>query len=60
MSLAYGWDSADVPGWCMTEITAGDATLAWTVAEQVRTVSELLALARALASGEGRLEGSAG
>ena len=60
VALAHGWEAADVPGWCMTEITAGDATLAWTVAEQVRTVSELLALARALASGEGRLEGSAG
>jgi threonine aldolase len=60
VSLVFGWDAADVPGWAFTEITAGDATLAWPVAEQVDAMAAMLALARTLPSGEGGLEGSAG
>ncbi len=48
VSLAYGWESADVPGWSITEVTVGDATLAWTVAEQADALEQLLALARKL------------
>ncbi len=48
VALVFGWDAADVPGWSLTEITAGDATLAWTVAEQVEALEGMLALARTL------------
>lgn len=46
VALARGWRRADVPGWAMAEVVAGDATLAWPVADQVDAVRGLLALAR--------------
>jgi threonine aldolase len=60
VSLVFGWEAADVPGWSLTEVTAGDATLAWPVSEQVEAIADMLALARTLASGEGGLEGGTG
>ncbi len=38
--------AAEVPGWTMTELTVGDATLAWEVEEQVTLVGALLERAR--------------
>ncbi len=38
--------SAEVPGWCMGELTVGDATLAWEVHDQVAAVARLLDRAR--------------
>jgi hypothetical protein len=37
---------AEVPGWCMSELTVGDATLAWEVDDQVAAVAKLLDRAR--------------
>jgi threonine aldolase len=38
-----GWcRPAEVPGWTMTEVTVGDATLDWSVQEQVAAVQGLL------------------
>lgn len=48
VSLAWGWADADVPGWSTTELTAGDATLAWSVDEQSAAVAALVDLARGL------------
>ena len=48
VSLLWGWITADVPGWSMTELTVGDATLGWPVDEQVAALAELVALARGL------------
>lgn len=45
-ALTGGWRAADVPGWSMTEVTAGDATLAWPVDEQVAAMSDLVARAQ--------------
>ncbi len=50
VALVLGWGAADVPGWALTEITAGDATLAWSVEEQVAAVEAQIALARELAA----------
>ncbi|MFN8147732.1 MAG: beta-eliminating lyase-related protein [Candidatus Nanopelagicales bacterium] len=49
-ALVLGWDAADVPGWSMTEITVGDATLAWSTDEQVAALEDQIALARDLAA----------
>jgi threonine aldolase len=38
--------AADVPGWSMTEFTAGPATLAWSVDELVAAVASTLSAAR--------------
>jgi hypothetical protein len=40
------WRGAEVPGWSVTELTVGDATLAWEVDEQVAAVDAVLRLAR--------------
>jgi hypothetical protein len=32
--MAVSWGYAEVPGWAMTELTAGDTTLDWDVGEQ--------------------------
>lgn len=48
-ALVLGWAAADVPGWALTEITVGDATLAWSVDEQLAAVAAQIALARTLA-----------
>jgi threonine aldolase len=42
------WAATDVPGWTYTELTAGDATLAWSVDEQVAAFGALVDLARSL------------
>jgi hypothetical protein len=42
-----GWCRAtEVPGWTMTELTVGDATLDWDVEEQVAALSALVDRAR--------------
>ena len=41
------WRAAEVPGWSVTELTVGDATLAWEVDEQLAAVDAVLQLARA-------------
>ena len=52
-ALVLGWGAADVPGWSMTEITVGDATLAWSLDEQVAALESQIALARTLAAAPG-------
>ena len=47
VALAYWWRGAEVPGWAMTEINVGDATLGWDVEEQLAAMSALFASARA-------------
>ncbi len=49
-ALVLGWDAADVPGWAFTEITVGDATLAWSLDEQLTVLADQIALARTLAA----------
>jgi threonine aldolase len=51
VALVLAWEAADVPGWAMTEITVGDATLAWPVEEQLAAVESQIALARSTAAG---------
>ena len=46
VALAGWWRPSEVPGWAMTELTAGDATLAWEVVDQVEAFADLLARAR--------------
>jgi threonine aldolase len=41
VALPSGWGESDVPGWAMTEITVGDATLAWEVDDQVAALGKL-------------------
>ncbi len=48
VAIALGWAGADVPGWSMTELVVGDATLAWPVDEQAAAVADLVDLARSL------------
>lgn len=48
VALVLGWDAADVPGWALTEITVGDATLGWSVDEQLTALTEQIADARGL------------
>ena len=50
VALVLGWDAADVPGWALTEMTVGDATLDWSLDEQLTAVIEQIADARALAA----------
>ena len=47
VALSYWWRRAEVPGWSMTEINVGDATLGWDVEEQLAAMSALFANARA-------------
>lgn len=49
VALVLGWDAADVPGWGWTEITVGDATLAWSLDEQLAALESQIALARTIA-----------
>lgn len=42
------WRPTEVPGWSLTELTVGDATLAWDVDEQVAAIGALVELARSL------------
>ncbi|HET7902715.1 MAG TPA: beta-eliminating lyase-related protein [Candidatus Nanopelagicales bacterium] len=49
VALVLGWEAADVPGWGLTEITVGDATLEWSVEDQVVALESLIELARSLA-----------
>ena len=51
-ALVLGWRAADVPGWAMTEIVVGDATLAWSTDEQVAALEAQIALARTLAAAD--------
>jgi len=46
LAPASWWRAAEVPGWAMTEITVGDATLDWNVDEQVAVMAALFADAR--------------
>jgi threonine aldolase len=48
VALLLGWVGADVPGWSMTELVVGDATLAWPVDQQAAAVADLVDLARSL------------
>lgn len=47
VALTGRWRAAEVPGWAMTEVTAGDVTLDWPVDEQVAAVAALVVSARA-------------
>jgi threonine aldolase len=46
LAPASWWRAAEVPGWAMTELTVGDATLDWDVDEQVAVMAALVADAR--------------
>ncbi|HLN78045.1 MAG TPA: aminotransferase class I/II-fold pyridoxal phosphate-dependent enzyme [Nocardioidaceae bacterium] len=46
VALPSWWRQTEVPGWTMTEVTVGDATLDWSVDEQVAAMSELFARVR--------------
>lgn len=41
VALAFWWRQAEVPGWAMTELNVGDATLDWDVKEQLAALSAL-------------------
>ena len=45
LALVHGWRQAEVPGWSMTELTVGDATLAWDVDEQLAALRALFTAA---------------
>lgn len=46
IALAYWWRPAEVPGWAMTELHVGDATLEWALEEQLEATRRLLSAAR--------------
>ena len=48
VALAYWWRPAEVPGWAMTELHVGDATLAWDLEDQLSAMRDLLDTARRL------------
>jgi len=48
VALLLGWSGADVPGWSMSELTVGDATLAWSVDDQVTALAAQIDLARSV------------
>lgn len=48
VAVSAWWRPAEVPGWSMTEVVAGEATLEWDVEEQVAAVAALLDRARGL------------
>lgn len=50
VALAYWWRPAEVPGWSMTELSVGDATLEWDLEEQVAAMRDLFGTARGLPS----------
>ena len=41
------WRATEVPGWSVTEVTVGEATMAWEPGEQVAAIEALLQQARA-------------
>ncbi|SES08814.1 L-threonine aldolase [Pedococcus cremeus] len=47
VALTPRWRASEVPGWSVTELTAGDATLDWPVADQVAALAALVGEARA-------------
>lgn len=47
VALPLRWRASEVPGWSLTEVVAGDATLAWPVDEQVAALAALVGAARA-------------
>jgi hypothetical protein len=46
VALAFRWRQAEVPGWAMTELNVGDATLDSDVKEQVDALRSLFADAK--------------
>ncbi|WP_404348663.1 hypothetical protein LG324_13495 [Phycicoccus jejuensis] len=46
VALASRWRPAEVPGWAMTELTVGDATLDWDVEDQLAAMRSLVSAAR--------------
>jgi hypothetical protein len=42
VGLTPPWEPADVPGWAWTEITVGSATMQWSVAEAVESLTRVL------------------
>jgi threonine aldolase len=48
VALPSWWRPAEVPGWAMTELHVGDATLAWDLEDQLAAMRGLLSAARQL------------
>jgi threonine aldolase len=48
VALAHWWGPSDVPGWAMTELNVGDATLDWDLEDQVAAMRGLFSTARRL------------
>lgn len=48
VALPSWWRPAEVPGWAMTELYVGDATLAWDLEDQLAAMGGLFSLARRL------------
>jgi hypothetical protein len=46
IALAYWWRPAEVPGWTMTELHVGDATLDWGLEDQLAAMRGLFSSAR--------------
>ena len=46
VALAQGWRTCEVPGWSMTELTVGDATLAWDLDDQLAALRGLVVAVR--------------
>lgn len=46
VALASWWRPAEVPGWAMTELTVGDATLDWDLEDQLAAMRTLVSAAR--------------
>jgi threonine aldolase len=49
VALVSWWRPAEVPGWAMTELHVGDATLAWDVEAQLAAIRDMINAARQLA-----------
>ena len=50
VALVLGWDATEVPGWSLTEITVGDATLDWSLDDQLAALTDQITQARTLAT----------
>ena len=48
VALPSWWRPAEVPGWAMTELHVGDATLAWALEDQLAAMRGLFSTARQL------------
>ena len=48
VALPSWWRPAEVPGWAMTELHVGDATLAWDLEDQLSAMRDLFSAARRL------------